>query len=393
MARGWVLEALNDVGIEAMDAVSIGAMIETPRAALVAAALSEHADFFSFGTNDLTQLTFAFSRDDVEVRLLPAYLASGILPFNPFEQLDPDGVGRLIRMTCDDARAVRGDIKIGICGEQAGDPASVRFLIDAGIDYLSCSPYRVTIARLAAAQALLDADRVPQDVLTRLTAEAPMPATERAGDDSLAPALPDVDDADAEFLVLHALKIKGFTNADTVSELSTVAPDRVTALLTGWAADGLCRHIEARDLWQLTADGAARHAALLPEAAAAHDGLRVHYTEFLVLNDRMKEMCTLWQLREGEPNDHTDAAYDDERLTELDEFNRECAAVLEGFAGAAPRFEAYRHRLAASAARAVGGETRMYTGVMCGSFHDVWMELHEDLIQLLGIDRNAEGSY
>ncbi len=175
MARGWVMEALSDVGIEAMDAVSIGAMIETPRAALVAAALSEHADFFSFGTNDLTQLTYAFSRDDVEVRLLPAYLASGILPSNPFEQLDPDGVGRLIRMTCDDARAVKGDLKIGICGEQAGDPASVRFLIDAGIDYLSCSPYRVTIARLAAAQALLDADRVPEDVLTRLTAEAAMP--------------------------------------------------------------------------------------------------------------------------------------------------------------------------------------------------------------------------
>jgi hypothetical protein len=155
----------------------------------------------------------------------------------------------------------------------------------------------------------------------------------------------------------------------------------------------LCRHIEARDLWQLTPDGAARHAALLPEAAAAHDGLRVHYTEFLVLNDRMKEMCTLWQLRDGEPNDHTDAAYDAERLAELDEFNRECAPVLDGFAVAAPRFGAYRHRLAASAARAVGGETRMYTGVMCGSFHDVWMELHEDLIQLLGIDRNAEGSY
>jgi phosphoenolpyruvate-protein kinase (PTS system EI component) len=392
MARGWVMEALSDVGIEAMDAVSIGAMIETPRAALVAAALSEHADFFSFGTNDLTQLTYAFSRDDVEVRLLPAYLASGILPFNPFEQLDPDGVGRLIRLTCDDARAVKGDLKIGICGEQAGDPASVRFLIDAGIDYLSCSPYRVTIARLAAAQALLDADRVPQDVLTRLTAEAAMPPV-AAPEESPGPAMPDVDDADAEFLVLHALKIKGFTNADTVSELSTVALDRVTALLTGWASEGLCRHIEARDLWQLTADGAARHAALLPDAAAAHDGLRVHYTEFLVLNDRMKEMCTLWQLRDGEPNDHSDTAYDAQRLAELEEFNHRCAPVLEGFAVAAPRFEAYRHRLTSSAARAVGGETRMYTGVMCGSFHDVWMELHEDLIQLLGIDRNAEGSY
>ncbi len=222
MARGWVMEALSDVGIEAMDAVSIGAMIETPRAALVAAALSEHADFFSFGTNDLTQLTYAFSRDDVEVRLLPAYLASGILPFNPFEQLDPDGVGRLIRMTCDDARAVKGDLKIGICGEQAGDPASVRFLIDAGIDYLSCSPYRVTIARLAAAQALLDADRVPDDVLTRLTAEAAMPRGGREPTTSAGPTMPDVDDADAEFLVLHALKIKGFTNAATVSELSTV---------------------------------------------------------------------------------------------------------------------------------------------------------------------------
>jgi phosphoenolpyruvate-protein kinase (PTS system EI component) len=395
MARGWVLEALAEAGVVDVEAVSIGAMVETPRAALVAAALSAHADFFSFGTNDLTQLTFAFSRDDVEVRLLPAYLEAGVLPFNPFEQLDQEGVGRLIEMTCVDARAVKPEIKIGICGEQAGDPASARFLVDAGVDYVSCSPYRVPIARLAVAQALLDAGRVPIDEIDRLTSDV---ADDHAAPRTVAPAQPDVhdvhDDDEARFLVLHALRIKGFSAASTVAELSTIDPDRTNTILVELAESGHTKFFEARELWQLTPDGKERHANEIVEAAARHGtGLRHHYEAFLGLNTRLKELCTVWQTRDGEPNDHTDAAYDAARLDELDRFNTECAEVLDGFAAAVPRFAAYRHRLSGASARAVNGENKMFTGVMCGSFHDIWMELHEDLIQLLSIDRNAEGSY
>ena len=392
MARGWVLEALDEAGVADFDAVSIGAMVETPRAALVAADLSAHADFFSFGTNDLTQLTFAFSRDDVEVRLLPAYLEAGVLPFNPFDQLDQEGVGRLIEMTCTDARAVKPEIKIGICGEQAGDPASARFLVDAGVDYVSCSPYRVPIARLAVAQALLDADRVPDEEIDRLTADI--------ADDHAAPGTSPsmvtsarIDDEEARFLVLHALRIKGFSAASTIAELSTIDPDRTIAILVELAASGHTKFFEARDLWQLTPDGKERHAVEIVEAAEQGTGLRAHYGSFLELNTRLKELCTAWQTRNGEPNDHTDAAYDADRLDELHRFNGECAPVLDGFATTIARFAAYRHRLTGAAARAVNGETKMFTGVMCGSFHDIWMELHEDLIQLLGVDRGAEGSY
>jgi phosphoenolpyruvate-protein kinase (PTS system EI component) len=394
MARSWVTEALDAVGVGSMtsSAVSVGAMIETPRAALVAGDLGAHADFFSFGTNDLTQLTYAFSRDDVEVRLLPAYLEAGVLPFNPFDRLDPDGVGRLITIACGDARAAKPSIKIGICGEQAGDPASARFLVDAGIDYVSCSPYRVPIARLAVAQALLAAGRVDAvDVLTT-TATNGGPTAEGGPTPRFAPI--DTTDDEARFLVLHALRIKGFSPAATVAELTTLDEARVDTILAAFASDGSTKHIEARDLWQLTPDGKALHAELLPAACAgAGDRLEPHYAEFLVLNTELKELCTRWQTRDGEPNDHTDAAYDGERLAELAAFDASCAPTLDCFATAVPRFAGYRHRLTAAAARAVGGETRMFTGVMCGSFHDIWMELHEDLIQLLGIDRNAEGSY
>ncbi len=393
MARGWVLEALDDAGVADFEAVSIGAMVETPRAALVAAELSAHADFFSFGTNDLTQLTFAFSRDDVEVRLLPAYLEAGVLPFNPFDQLDQEGVGRLIEMTCTDARSVKPELKIGICGEQAGDPASARFLVDAGVDYVSCSPYRVPIARLAVAQALLDADRVPDAEIDRLTADV--------ADDHAAPGLAPsagpagaIDDDEARFLVLHALRIKGFSSAATLAELSTVDADSTAAILVELAESGHTKFFEARELWQLTPEGKERHAAELADVAgAACAGLRFHYEPFLELNTQLKELCTVWQTRGGEPNDHTDERYDAERLADLDRFNASCAPVLDGFAEVVPRFAAYRHRLTGAAARALNGETKMFTGVMCGSFHDIWMELHEDLIQLLGVDRHAEGSY
>jgi pyruvate,orthophosphate dikinase len=135
----------------------IGTMIELPRAALLAGAIAEHAEFFSFGTNDLTQTTFGLSRDDAG-KFLGAYLEAGIFEKDPFVSLDQEGVGDLIKIGVERGRATRPDIKLGICGEHGGDPASIRFCEDAGLDYVSCSPYRVPIARLAAAQSALKRD-------------------------------------------------------------------------------------------------------------------------------------------------------------------------------------------------------------------------------------------
>jgi pyruvate,orthophosphate dikinase len=136
--------------------VSIGTMIETPRAALRAAEIAEVADFFSFGTNDLTQMTFGFSRDDVEGRMMDAYLELGLLPRNPFEVVDFDGVGELVRLGTERGRATRPDLKVGVCGEHGGEPASIGLFYSAGLDYVSCSPFRIPVARLAAAQAVLE---------------------------------------------------------------------------------------------------------------------------------------------------------------------------------------------------------------------------------------------
>jgi pyruvate, orthophosphate dikinase len=133
--------------------ISIGSMIETPRAAITAAKLSDYSDFFSFGTNDLTQLTWAFSRDDVESSFLPRYLDLELLPFSPFESLDQDGVGLLIKIACDEIRGVAPDMKLGICGEHGGDPRSIDFFHNVGLDYVSCSPFRVPVARLEAGRA------------------------------------------------------------------------------------------------------------------------------------------------------------------------------------------------------------------------------------------------
>ena len=130
-------------------------MIELPRACVRADEIAEHADFFSFGTNDLTQTALGFSRDDAEGKFLTFYLEDGIVERNPFETLDRDGVGELMRIAVERGRAARENIKLGICGEHGGDPASIGFCHELGLDYVSCSPYRVPLARLAAAQAAL----------------------------------------------------------------------------------------------------------------------------------------------------------------------------------------------------------------------------------------------
>jgi len=132
----------------------VGTMIEIPRAALLADKMAEHADFFSFGTNDLTQMAFGYSRDDAGT-FLPEYVAKGILPNDPFQQLDQEGVGQLVEMACVKGRQANPDIHLGICGEHGGDPSSVAFCHKVGLDYVSCSPFRVPIARLAAAQVVV----------------------------------------------------------------------------------------------------------------------------------------------------------------------------------------------------------------------------------------------
>ena len=135
--------------------VTIGTMIETPRAALLADEIAEYADFFSFGTNDLTQMTFGFSRDDVEGRMMNAYLEKGLLKRNPFDTLDASGVGQLVAMGVEKGKRTKPELKIGVCGEHGGDPESIQVFYDIGLDYVSCSPYRVPVARLAAAQSVL----------------------------------------------------------------------------------------------------------------------------------------------------------------------------------------------------------------------------------------------
>jgi pyruvate,orthophosphate dikinase len=130
----------------------VGTMIELPRAALVADEIAKEAEFFSFGTNDLTQTTFGFSRDDIN-KFLPTYLSEGILKQDPFAALDRDGVGQLVRMGTEKGRKTRPNLKVGICGEHGGEPSSVEFCYQVGMNYVSCSPFRVLTARLAAAQA------------------------------------------------------------------------------------------------------------------------------------------------------------------------------------------------------------------------------------------------
>jgi len=168
-ARVRIEAALAEVsarrGVEL--SVPVGVMIELPRAALTSGDLAKSAEFFSFGTNDLTQTTWGISRDDAETSFLGLYRQQGLLTFNPFDTLDERGVGRLMRISCEEGRAARPGLGIGLCGEHGGDPASVRFCADLGLDYVSCSPPRVPVARLEAGRAAVLADRVDSGSDTR----------------------------------------------------------------------------------------------------------------------------------------------------------------------------------------------------------------------------------
>ena len=161
-ARRWVQQAIEETqrasGTRRSLDITIGTMIETPRAALRAAEIAEVADFFSFGTNDLTQTALGFSRDDVESKFVPTYLKRNIIDRSPFETIDAPGVGWLVRLAAWVGREAHPGLKLGICGEHGGDPDSVTFFHRAGLDYVSCSPFRVPIARIAAAQAAIAPD-------------------------------------------------------------------------------------------------------------------------------------------------------------------------------------------------------------------------------------------
>ena len=159
------LKFVKDVVVETAEAVKkeynsdikyqVGTMIEIPRAALLADEIAEEAEFFSFGTNDLTQMTFGFSRDDAG-KFLDEYYKVKIYESDPFARLDQSGVGQLVKMAAEKGRATRPDLKLGICGEHGGDPSTIEFCYKVGLNYVSCSPFRVPIARLAAAQAVLN---------------------------------------------------------------------------------------------------------------------------------------------------------------------------------------------------------------------------------------------
>jgi pyruvate,orthophosphate dikinase len=152
-AEKIIAEVVDDSGVE----VLVGTMIEVPRAALTAGQIAEAAEFFSFGTNDLTQMAWGFSRDDVEGAFFWRYIELGIFGISPFESIDRDGVGRLVRIAAEEGRATRPDLKLGVCGEHGGDPESVHFFQEVGLDYVSCSPFRVPVARLEAARAAVEA--------------------------------------------------------------------------------------------------------------------------------------------------------------------------------------------------------------------------------------------
>jgi hypothetical protein len=197
--------------------------------------------------------------------------------------------------------------------------------------------------------------------------------------------------------VLHALRVKGFAAAATVAEVAAVhepvAEEHLRSLLA--AEHAVFR--AARGLWQLSPAGKEHHReALADDVAAAGarvDGLRQAYEPFLELNVAFKDLCGQWQLRDGEPNDHSDAEHDARAIAALVSLDGTAQPVVAEFASALARYEPYAGRLASSSMRVQAGEQSQFTGVMCGSYHDVWMELHEDLILTLGVDRTAEGSF
>jgi hypothetical protein len=198
-----------------------------------------------------------------------------------------------------------------------------------------------------------------------------------------------------EFRTLHALRIKGFASVDVLTGMTALDSGAVEAHLGDFRAGGHVRFREARSLWQLTPEGRETHTAHLDQDLheAPTEPLSVHYATFIEQNVAFKELCGLWQLRDGEPNDHSDSGYDAEVIDRLDDLHGRARPIVGGFGSLFERMHPYSGRLDDVLGRLRDGDTQMFTGVMCGSYHDVWMELHEDLIITQRIDRAAEGSF
>jgi hypothetical protein len=203
-------------------------------------------------------------------------------------------------------------------------------------------------------------------------------------------------DSDSRFLILHALRIKGFVKVEALAELTGLSIQDVEDELQRLQQEELALFREARALWQLSPAGRVAHASAL-ERDVSRDGVRddlaAPYHEFLDLNESFKELCGNWQLRDGSPNDHSDAAYDEAVIDRLVTIDTQARPLCQAFAGVLRRYEPYSPRLNEAVSLVQRGEHQRFTGVMCGSYHDVWMELHEDLILSLGVDRAKEGSF
>ncbi len=398
IARKWVTDTLDQFGHKHLSSnnIAIGAMIETPRAALVAGPLTEYADFFSFGTNDLTQMTFGFSRDDVESSILPAYKAKGILEQNPFARVDEDGVGVLVKMGCESARKAKPSIILSVCGEHAGNPDSINFFVKSGVDSVSCSPFRVPQSRLASAQALLKSSRVSIDDIDfdfEYTLEAAIDACcstkknldEEASTDEL------ILKADEDF-ILYLIRIRGYITSDGLLDSIGMVP---SSIMKDLLDSGLLEYFEGQDLYTLSEEGRAEQEKRLVQSIdpTLPPKLKSGYKQFLELNTEFKALCNNWQLKDGVPNTHKDEEYDQIQLQALKSIVERNAPIVSTLAKALPRLARYQIRLEKALKKALAGEIKMFTGVMCGSVHDIWMEMHEDLILLQDIDRAEEGSF
>ena len=202
--------------------------------------------------------------------------------------------------------------------------------------------------------------------------------------------------SDPQFRVHHALRIKGFAKVDHLSPLAGLPEDEVTSHLEFMKASGLTHFREVRALWQLTPAGREAHTSVLIidiGRPGFREGIAKPYPDFLTLNEAFKALCGDWQLRDGAPNDHSNVGYDRAVVERLTALNKNAEEITREFGRVAERFVGYVDRLNECQREVVGGAHNMFTGVMCGSYHDVWMELHEDLILSQGISRSAEGSF
>jgi hypothetical protein len=202
--------------------------------------------------------------------------------------------------------------------------------------------------------------------------------------------------SDPFFRTFHALRIKGFAKVDVIAEVADLPAALVEEHLADLQNREWAMFREARQLWQLTPVGREEHkTALVADVGHMHIAELLHgsYETFLGINERFKALCGDRQLRDGAPNDHTDTGYDQAVIARLVDLNTEAMPVVDAMGEVLARLVGYPPRLASTCQRVVAGETKMFTGVMCGSYHDVWMELHEDLILTQGIDRSAEGSF